>query len=86
MWTTTTATSRKDRRLRKAMIITSALENEYGKAARPEPVEGGAGPAGTGGGELAGGKIVITGWTGEPFIARPRGVTTAAPRSVNGRG
>ena len=69
MWTT--ANQRKDRKLRRTLVITSAEGKGIGNV--------GAGQARVGGNgvETARGKIVIAGWTGEPFVARPREGTTA---------
>jgi hypothetical protein len=65
MWTT--VRNRKDRRLRNALLITSHQGRE-----RVGVGEGQAGGEGSGAG-----KIVIVGWSGEPFAA-PRQTRTNA--------
>ena len=68
MWTT--GIRRQDRKLRTTLLITSAQGKRIGN--------GGAGEVGAvGSGVETAGKIVIAGWTGEPFVARPREGTTA---------
>ena len=69
MWTT--ATHRKDRRVRRTLLITSAEGKGIGNVGASQGSSAGSGV------ETARGKIVITGWTGEPFVARPREGTTA---------
>jgi len=68
MWTT--ANQRMDRKLRRTLLITSVEGKGIGSV--------GAGQTSAGGnGVETAGKIVIAGWTGEPFVARPRQGTTA---------
>ena len=61
MWTT--ANQRMDRKLRRTLLITSVEGKGIGSV--------GAGQTSAGGnGVETAGKIVIAGWTGEPFVAR----------------
>ena len=69
MWMT--ANRQTDRKLRRTLLITSAEGKGIGN------VGAGRASAGGNGVETARGKIVIPGWTGEQFIARPREGTTA---------
>ena len=70
MWTT--AAHGRDRQLRRELIISSVQRKARTAECRTGSEEGSAGPA-CDEGKAATGRIVITGWTGEPFVARPAG-------------
>ena len=80
MWTT--AKHRRESRLRRALLITSA----QGKGRDGMAWDGvGEGAASADWGAGTAGKIVITGWTGEPFVAPKTSAKTSVPHPAAAR-
>ena len=80
MWTT--SKHRKESRLRRALLITSA-EGKGRDGNGWDRV--GAGSASGGGDGGTAGKIVIAGWTGEPFVAFKALAKTSGPHPATAR-
>ena len=80
MWTT--AKYRRESRLRRALLITSAEGKGRDGNGWDRVGEGSAGAGGDGG---TAGKIVIAGWTGEPFVASKTPAKTSGPHPAAAR-
>jgi len=85
MWTT--AKHRRESRLRRALLITSAQgKGRDGKGRDGTGWNGvGEGSASGGGDGGTAGKIVIAGWTGEPFVASKTPAKTSAQHPAAAR-
>jgi len=80
MWTT--ARHRRETRLRRAQLITSTEGKGRDGNGWDRVGEGSASGGGDGG---TAGKIVIAGWTGEPFVASKSPVKTSEPHPAAAR-
>ena len=80
MWTT--ARHRRETRLRRALLITSTEGKGRDGNGWDRVGEGSASGGGDGG---TAGKIVIAGWTGEPFVASKTPAKTSEPHSAAAR-
>ena len=80
MWTT--AKHRRESRLRRALLITSTEGKGRDGTGWDRVGEGSASGGGDGG---TAGKIVIAGWTGEPFVASKTPAKTSGPHPAAAR-